>query len=88
MQACFGEKVDRVIEATGVTASITEGLSVLRSSGVLVITGIHSRSLELPVTTMVRNKHQLRAAHDTSWAAGRACWRCWPIPRTARSWRR
>lgn len=69
VQACFGEKVDRVIEATGVTASITDGLSVLRSSGVLVITGIHSRPLELPVTTMVRNKHQLRAAHDTTWAA-------------------
>lgn len=69
VQACFGEKVDRVIEATGVTVSITEGLSVLRSSGVLVITGIHSRPLEVPVTTMVRNKHQLRAAHDTTWAA-------------------
>ncbi|PHK95295.1 sorbitol dehydrogenase [Pseudoroseomonas rhizosphaerae] len=69
VRSCFGEKADRVIEATGVTASITDGLSVLRSSGVLVITGIHSRPLELPVTAMVRNKHQLRAAHDTTWAA-------------------
>ncbi|MBI0434577.1 alcohol dehydrogenase catalytic domain-containing protein [Roseomonas sp. KE0001] len=62
----FGEAVDRVIEATGVTTSITEGLSVLRSSGILVIAGIHSRPLEVPVTTLVRNKHQLRAAHDTT----------------------
>lgn len=66
VQQTFGEKVDRVIEATGVTSSILEGLSVLRSSGILVITGIHSRPLEIPVTTMVRNKHQLRAAHDTT----------------------
>jgi len=67
--AAFGEKVDRVIEATGVTASITGGLSVLRSGGVFVVAGIHSRPLEIPVTDFVRNKHQLRAAHDTTRAA-------------------
>lgn len=62
----FGDKADRVIEATGAVASITDGLSVLRSSGILVIAGIHSQHLDLPVTAMVRNKHQLRATHDTT----------------------
>ncbi len=69
VQQKFGEKVDRVIEATGLPRSILDGLDVLRSSGVLVITGIHPAPLELPLTTMVRNKHQLRAAHDTTRAA-------------------
>lgn len=69
VQASFGEKVDRVIEATGITASITEGLAVLRSGGVFVVAGIHAAPLSLPVTDFVRNKHQLRAAHDTTRAA-------------------
>ncbi|MCI0752209.1 zinc-dependent alcohol dehydrogenase [Teichococcus vastitatis] len=66
VQRRFGDKADRVIEATGAVASIMDGLSVLRSSGILVIAGIHSQHLDLPVTTMVRNKHQLRATHDTT----------------------
>ncbi|MFC7554688.1 zinc-binding dehydrogenase [Pseudoroseomonas wenyumeiae] len=66
VQHHFGEKVDRVLEATSAVASITDGLSVLRSSGILVIAGIHSQHLDLPVTAMVRNKHQLRATHDTT----------------------
>jgi L-iditol 2-dehydrogenase len=69
VQAEFGEKVDRVIEATGVTASIAEGLAVLRSSGVFTIAGIHAAPFALPVTEFVRNKQQLRAAHDTTRAA-------------------
>lgn len=66
VERVFGRPVDRVIEATGATASIGDGLSVLRSSGVLVTAGIHSEPLILDLTDFIRNKHQLRAAHDTT----------------------
>jgi L-iditol 2-dehydrogenase len=62
----FGRPVDRVLEATGIATSVTEGLAVLRSSGIFVVAGIHSRPLELDLTRFVREKKQLRAAHDTT----------------------
>lgn len=65
----FGDKADRVIEATGIAASITDGLSVLRAGGILVAAGIHSRPIELDLTRFIREKKQLRAAHDTTSAA-------------------
>jgi L-iditol 2-dehydrogenase len=65
----FGGPADRVIEAAGAARAVTDGLSVLRSSGVLVVAGIHATDLSLPLTRFVRMKHQLRAAHDTTDAA-------------------
>lgn len=65
----FGRPVDCVIEATGVVQSVTDGLAVLRSSGILVVAGIHSQSIEIALTQLVRDKKQIRAAHDTSAAA-------------------
>ncbi|KGE01921.1 MULTISPECIES: alcohol dehydrogenase catalytic domain-containing protein [Rhizobium/Agrobacterium group] len=62
----FGRPVDRVLEATGISTSVAEGLAVLRSSGIFVVAGIHSRPLELDLTRFVREKKQLRAAHDTT----------------------
>lgn len=62
----FGGEADRVIEATGATRSIADGLDVLRSGGVLVAAGIHSGSLDLDLTRFVRSKKQIRAAHDTT----------------------
>ena len=58
-----GTKVDVVIEATGYPPSLTDGLSVLRKGGVLVVAGIHPGPLTLPLTDFVRNRHQLRATH-------------------------
>lgn len=69
VQRVFGRPVDRVIEATGVVQSVTDGLAVLRSSGILVVAGIHSQSIEIALTQLVRDKKQIRAAHDTSAAA-------------------
>jgi L-iditol 2-dehydrogenase len=69
VQRIVGRPVDRVIEATGVTRSIHDGLSVLRSSGILVVAGIHSENLEIDLTRLVRDKKQLRTAHDTSVSA-------------------
>lgn len=65
----FGGPVDRVIEAAGSPRAVTDGLAVLRSSGILVVAGIHPADLVLPLTRFVRMKHQLRAAHDTTAAA-------------------
>lgn len=65
----FGRKVDRVIEATGATQSVTDGLSNLRSSGILVVAGIHSAAVEIDLTPFVRDKKQIRAAHDTNFNA-------------------
>jgi 2-desacetyl-2-hydroxyethyl bacteriochlorophyllide A dehydrogenase len=66
VQRRVGGKVDRVFEATGVTASIHDGLSILRRGGVLVVTGIHSRPVEIGLTDLVRNKHQLRGSHGAT----------------------
>lgn len=64
----MGGEVDRVIEATGVPESIGDGLNVLRPGGIVVATGIHARPLVLDLTRLVRNKQQLRGAHDTTQA--------------------
>ncbi|WP_123629909.1 zinc-dependent alcohol dehydrogenase [Salinisphaera orenii] len=69
VQRVFSRPVDRVIEATGVVDSVHQGLAVLRSSGILVVAGIHSQPIEIPLTQLVRDKKQLRAAHDTKAAA-------------------
>lgn len=65
-----GGKVDRVFEATGVVSSVKDGLSVLRRGGVMVVTGIHSRPVEINLTDLVRGKHQLRGSHGST----RATW--------------
>lgn len=69
VQRICGRPVDRVIEATGVARSIPDGLAVLRPGGILVVAGIHSEMLELDLTCFVREKKQLRAAHDATRAA-------------------
>lgn len=63
LAATGGRKVDVVIEATGHPPSIVDGLSVLRTAGVLVIAGIHPGPVSLPLTDFVRARHQLRATH-------------------------
>ncbi|TCZ53598.1 zinc-dependent alcohol dehydrogenase [Roseicella aquatilis] len=65
-----GRAVDVVLEATGVPASINEGLSLLKKGGVIVAAGIHAAPLTLPLTDFVRMRHQLRASHG----AGRRTW--------------
>jgi L-iditol 2-dehydrogenase len=66
VERIFGQPADRVIEATGVSRSVTDGLATLRSGGVFVVAGIHSGGLTLDLTRFVRDKKQLRAAHDTT----------------------
>ncbi|GAA0571522.1 2,3-butanediol dehydrogenase [Craurococcus roseus] len=65
-----GRRVDAVIEATGVPASVNDGLAVLKRGGVLVAAGIHAAPLTLPLTDFVRMRHQLRASHG----AARSTW--------------
>ncbi|MGK9232283.1 alcohol dehydrogenase catalytic domain-containing protein [Inquilinus limosus] len=62
----FDGPADRVVEATGAARSVSDGLAVLRSGGILVVAGIHSGHLNLDLTRFVRDKKQLRAAHDTT----------------------
>ncbi|MEI4487627.1 alcohol dehydrogenase catalytic domain-containing protein [Frigidibacter sp. MR17.14] len=69
VQAAFGSRIDRVIEATGVASSVEDGLAVLRPGGILVAAGIHARPVSLDLTRLVREKKQLRGAHDTTEAA-------------------
>jgi len=61
--ALAGTRVDVVVEATGVPASINDGLAVLKKGGVIVAAGIHAAPLSLPLTDFVRMRHQLRATH-------------------------
>jgi threonine dehydrogenase-like Zn-dependent dehydrogenase len=63
MAATGGRKMDVVLEATGHPASVTDGLGVLRTAGVLVVAGIHPGPVSLPLTDFVRARHQLRATH-------------------------
>ncbi|EGI76703.1 zinc-dependent alcohol dehydrogenase [Hylemonella gracilis] len=53
---------DLVFEATGVPATITEALGLLRRDGVVVVTGIHDRPLSLDLTPFVRRQLQLRGS--------------------------
>lgn len=61
-----GRPVDVVLEATGIPASINDGLSVLKKGGVIVAVGIHAAPLTIPLTDFVRMRHQLRASHGAS----------------------
>lgn len=65
-----GAPVDAVLEATGIPATIQEGLGVLRKDGRLVAVGIHSAPLTLALTDFVRMRHRLLASHG----AARGTW--------------
>ena len=65
-----GAPVDAVLEATGIPATIQEGLGVLRKDGRLVAVGIHAAPLTLALTDFVRMRHRLLASHG----AARATW--------------
>ncbi|WP_280151560.1 alcohol dehydrogenase catalytic domain-containing protein [Piscinibacter sp. XHJ-5] len=57
-----GESFDLVFEATGVPETIAEALPLLRRNGIVVVTGIHARPLQLDLTTLVRKQQQLRGS--------------------------
>ncbi len=61
-----GRPVDKVIEATGVAASIAEALPLLKRGGILAAAGIHHHPLTLDLTPFIRSKHQLRAAYGST----------------------
>lgn len=63
-------QADVVFEATGHPASINDGLSVLRKDGILVTAGIHAKLASVDLTSLVRNRQQIRGAH----ASKRAAW--------------
>ncbi|GAW33525.1 L-threonine 3-dehydrogenase [Roseovarius sp. A-2] len=65
----FGRDADIVIEATGHPDSVSQGLRLLRPCGVFVAAGIHGRPYEIDLTRFVREKKQIRGAHDTTRAA-------------------
>lgn len=62
----LGRAPDMVIEATGHPASVPQGLDLLRPGGVLVAVGIHAAPCEIDLTRLVREKKQIRGAHDTT----------------------
>ena len=64
--SAFGTEADRLIEATGRASSVRDGLAVLRPGGILVVAGIHKEPCELDLTRLVREKKQMRGAHDTT----------------------
>ncbi len=60
---------DVVIEATGVAAVIQPALQVLKSRGVLVITGIHSAPVPIDLAALVRKHHEIRGSYRAPEAA-------------------
>lgn len=65
VERLIGGRADRVFEATGAAASITDGLAVLKRGGVLVTTGIHAHPVTINLTDLVRNKNQIRGSHGS-----------------------
>lgn len=66
-----GAEFDLVIEATGVPETIHDALPLLRRDGVVVVTGIHARPLQLDLTRLVRRQHQVRGSFrpaEADWA--------------------
>ena len=61
-----GDGFDAVIEMTGATATIGEGLRVLRRGGILVATGIHPEAAQVDITRMVRQRLQLRGSYGNT----------------------
>lgn len=57
---------DVVLEATGMPATITEALPLLKGGGVCCVVGIHAGALSLPLTEFVRRRLQLRASHGAA----------------------
>lgn len=57
-----GQPFDIVFEATGVPETIQDALALLRRNGIVVVTGIHARSLSLDLTALVRKQQQLRGS--------------------------
>ncbi|WGF86301.1 zinc-dependent alcohol dehydrogenase [Marinivivus vitaminiproducens] len=67
-----GGPVDCVIEATGKVQSIDDALRILRAGGIAVAAGIHDRKLTVDLTRLIREKQQIRGAHDSTREAWRA----------------
>jgi len=60
-----GGQVDRVFEATGAPGSIGNGLSVLRTGGILTCSGIHFDSAAVDISMLVRRRLQIRGAYSS-----------------------
>lgn len=60
-----GLMADVVIEATGHPSSIPDGLGVLKRGGIFVAAGIHAQPVSFDLTSLIRNKQQLRGAHGS-----------------------
>ncbi|WP_332745698.1 zinc-dependent alcohol dehydrogenase [Hydrogenophaga sp.] len=61
---------DVVIEATGASAVVAPALKVLKSHGVLVITGIHAAPVAIDLTALVRRHQTLRGSYrspESAW---------------------
>jgi len=56
-------RFDVVLEATGVTAIVQQGLNVLRKRGVLVVVGIHPEPVSVNLTRLVRDHQQIRGSY-------------------------
>lgn len=66
-----GAEFDVVFEATGVPETIHQALPLLRRNGVVVVTGIHARPLQLDLTRLVRRQQQVRGSFrpaEADWA--------------------
>lgn len=57
--------IDVVFEATGKAKSVTDGLALLRTEGVLLLTGIHAAEATFDPTILVRRKLQIRGSHGS-----------------------
>ena len=56
-------KFDVVVEATGSSPVVQQGLDVLKKRGILVIVGIHAQPVMVNVTRLVREHQQIRGSY-------------------------
>ncbi len=62
-------KFDVVIEATGAAAVMAPALRVLKTHGVLVVTGIHAAPVPIDLVHLVRQHQQIRGSYRAAEAA-------------------
>ncbi len=68
LQKCgLPDKVDTVVECTGVAAAFLEGINHLKKGGQLTILGIYNKPFEIPMTQLVRNEIVLNTSYTSSW---------------------
>jgi len=64
----FGSShVDVVVECSGGISAVTQGLNIIRKGGSVTLVGIYSKSVEIPLTNLIRNEIRIHTSYTGTW---------------------